>query len=590
MGQVMGARNHNLRLTNTPNAGPGGIEVLRDYTPEQWRELVDTTKHRSDAVLAYDMVMTYSGSGTGHGWNPNPQELEAWKQKNMQWLSDTFGPENVRVAALHMDETTPHIQAIVTPIETKTNKKGVEITSFNACKWTGAKNALRVLQDSYAKVMQAFGLQRGLEKSRATHTDIKGYYSRVNADVPDKERKPRLVQERGLLGTKEREETAREYIGRNRDLLSKGLEYPALKTRHSELQKSLAERNAETDRLRDIDLIEVMARLGYEPDRNDSDTSRAVYHLEHDKISVQGPKFASLYEMGQGGGGAIDLVMHVKGCKFQEALSLLKTEFGDEAAARSFRRKWVDSADQQIAQVPKRKLRAWVPEFDDSRMEGVRTYLTTKRGIRPELIEIMEKDGVLRANSYGSAVFLHRDPDGKYTGCTVRATRGDFKQSLGDKRGAWFQIGDNLREASTVVLTESPIDALSYAQLKPMSEPTCIVSLAGHTLPDELAEHLKGKRIVIAFDNPVHEASPAAAKAGKDAIQKIKDLNPFAREDLPKDAKDWNEIVARRWKAEQEDKRRVLEYEREQAASGYRPQGPSRGPGPRRPGERGPGW
>ena len=43
-------------------------------------------------------------------------KLGEWCNDNLSWLAKTFGKENIVSAVLHMDETTPHIHATMTPI------------------------------------------------------------------------------------------------------------------------------------------------------------------------------------------------------------------------------------------------------------------------------------------------------------------------------------------------------------------------------------------------------------------------------------------------------------------------------------------
>lgn len=52
------------------------------------------------------------------GWEHLPEnfDLEQWKRESIEWLEQKFGKENVLSAVVHMDEYTPHIHAIVTPI------------------------------------------------------------------------------------------------------------------------------------------------------------------------------------------------------------------------------------------------------------------------------------------------------------------------------------------------------------------------------------------------------------------------------------------------------------------------------------------
>ncbi len=69
------------------------------------------------------------------------------------------------------------------------------------------------------------------------------------------------------------------------------------------------------ERLRAIPLEEVLPLCGGEPDRHD----KYKWHTPSGTLSVCGPKFIN-WSRGQGGGGAIDLVIHLKSLGFVDAL------------------------------------------------------------------------------------------------------------------------------------------------------------------------------------------------------------------------------------------------------------------------------
>ena len=587
-GSVMAARSHDLRLSDVPNADPSkGFDVIADLDPEGWRSLINGTRHRSDAVLAYDIVLTFSGTGPD-GWKPTDQVLADWKQKNLQWLSDTFGQENIRVAVLHQDETTPHIQALVTPIETKTNKKGKSMTSFNARKWTGDKRALNKLQDAYAAAMRPFGLQRGLSGSKARHTDIQVFYDQVNKTITEQELEPRVIQEKGFIKTTEREETASEYLART-GVREKAGAYILEKRRGADRDKQLAYWKSEADRLRDIPLGQVMEDLGFQKDVKQSGAWGQVYHTAEGKVVVKDQKFydfhGSTIDPGTGkplGGGSIDLVMHLEGVDFKGGVSILRGLYGEDKAAGALTRHYANRAEGWVKNTQPTTPRK-LDEPDPSKLQRVKDYLAQDRGISPEAVDYLIMRGDLYANRHGSAVFVHRDPAGQVKGVTVRGTRGSFKQSQGDKKGAWFQYGDPLASARAVILTESPIDALSYATVHPVPENTCIVSLGGHAISQELEAALKGKRVVIALDNPEQERNIQSRSDGEKALQGIRKRLPFAEVQVPAGGKDWNEELTRQRDRQAASERQTRELNRQRPGVVVGPMNRAPGSGSPRP-------
>ncbi len=118
--------------------------------------------------------------------------LKAWCTDNLEWLRRTFGTENVVSAVLHMDEATPHIHAAVVPIvtgerrkirEKKTDKPGTRKyrTKSTARPRLCADDVmsrvkLKEYQDTYAAAMAKYGLQRGIDGSKARHVTTQEFY------------------------------------------------------------------------------------------------------------------------------------------------------------------------------------------------------------------------------------------------------------------------------------------------------------------------------------------------------------------------------------------------------------------------------
>lgn len=118
--------------------------------------------------------------------------LKAWCTDNIEWLQQTFGAENVVSAVLHMDEATPHIHAAVVPIVTgerrKTREKKTDEPNKRKYRTKSAARPrlcaddvmsrikLKEYQDTYAAVMAKYGLQRGIDGSKARHVTTQEFY------------------------------------------------------------------------------------------------------------------------------------------------------------------------------------------------------------------------------------------------------------------------------------------------------------------------------------------------------------------------------------------------------------------------------
>ena len=94
--------------------------------------------------------------------------IHEWALDNFYWLARQVGWENIVTFNVHCDENTPHIHATVVPMFNG---------RLNAKKLIGDENKLKKLRSSHAKeVGKKWGLQRGVEGSRATHTEVRDFY------------------------------------------------------------------------------------------------------------------------------------------------------------------------------------------------------------------------------------------------------------------------------------------------------------------------------------------------------------------------------------------------------------------------------
>ena len=118
--------------------------------------------------------------------------LKAWCADNLAWLRKTFEAENVVSAVLHMDEATPHIHAAVVPIVTgerrKVRKEQTDGPDKRKYRTKSASRPrlcaddvmsrvkLKEYQDTYAAAMAKYGLQRGIDGSKARHVTTQEFY------------------------------------------------------------------------------------------------------------------------------------------------------------------------------------------------------------------------------------------------------------------------------------------------------------------------------------------------------------------------------------------------------------------------------
>ena len=109
-------------------------------------------KVRKDANVLCELVLTFS---------PEMEEqfnLPEWVRANFAWVRDTFGKGKMIRADLNRDETTTHLHCFVV----MTDENG----RFNSSRFFNKKKQIIEMQDSYAKAMSPFGLERGLSKEQ----------------------------------------------------------------------------------------------------------------------------------------------------------------------------------------------------------------------------------------------------------------------------------------------------------------------------------------------------------------------------------------------------------------------------------------
>lgn len=135
-----------------------------------------TNKTRKDAVYCEHYVI----SASPEFFKKYPGKFDDWVDEQISFLKAEFGP-NLTTAVLHMDETTPHIEAFVTPIikNEKTGKMELNRKAFNNAR--GGLNSFTALQTRHAAHNERFGLARGVskEKTLIEAEELNDYYKTV---------------------------------------------------------------------------------------------------------------------------------------------------------------------------------------------------------------------------------------------------------------------------------------------------------------------------------------------------------------------------------------------------------------------------
>lgn len=176
MGKVAAAAQHNFRERETHNADPDRLDQNRvlagardtDELIQKWHDLAPD-KVRKNAVHALEYVVTASPEKLAA---MSAQERASYFEDTLDWLKEKHGAENILSAVVHEDERSPHLQAMVIPLD--------ERGKLNARALVGGKAQLSAMQTHFAESVGAkYGLERGIQRSGAKHEDIKTYYNRA---------------------------------------------------------------------------------------------------------------------------------------------------------------------------------------------------------------------------------------------------------------------------------------------------------------------------------------------------------------------------------------------------------------------------
>jgi protein strawberry notch len=268
------------------------------------------------------------------------------------------------------------------------------------------------------------------------------------------------------------------------------------------------------DRLRALPLPIVLAALEATPDPSDP----AKWRTARGVLSVTGAKFIN-WNQGVGGGGAIDLVMHVQQLGFGQALQWLEDRFGAPAPAQP-----ACLFSTTAWTLPPPAVLHW---------PRVERYLIEERTLPRSLLTPLVQAAILYADSRANAVFLLGDTPATAVGAELRGTtsqpwRGMAPGSRKD-RGFFSVCAPSVH---AIVLCESAIDALSCHVLHPTYR--CVSTSGARPDPAWLGALLRlGRPIFCGFD---------ADPTGDAMAQRMIQLHPSIRRLRPP-AKDWNDAL-----------------------------------------------
>lgn len=194
--QITEATEHNLRLRSQPNIDAkrtplnqvlvNSLGASLKSAPDMQKKLTQYydslgIKERADNVLMLEFMVSASPEFFE---GKTPEQVDIWAKRQVEFMKRELG-DQVKLAVLHLDETSPHLHFMVST-EHKTVKRyknrygetTKETWSLNAKRYNDI--FLRELHDRHAEANKDFGLKRGVKGSMRNHTTLKEFYGLVD--------------------------------------------------------------------------------------------------------------------------------------------------------------------------------------------------------------------------------------------------------------------------------------------------------------------------------------------------------------------------------------------------------------------------
>jgi Plasmid recombination enzyme len=534
---IAGAEHHNRRTRTTLNSDPDRLQENFVFLGDADRPLVELAqekigaqKIRKNAVLAIDVFVSASpeyfrpeAPAKAGEWQGD--RVTAWLEANEIFLAQEFGVGRILRAECHLDESTPHIHAVVVPL-TATGK-----LSYRQL-YGGSRTQLSALQDRAWAAVADLGLERGMKGSQATHQAVQEWYAEMlqplGADLDAETVRVQLADRAHLA--RERQQLKHQAAMLAQTLAERDQEKQALlaQTRSLEAQLKTSQEAAATwkekygalvDPLRSVSLEQVAAALCLESDGKPRPSWRQQGH----QIRINGMQFYDWDESQmQGGGGAIDLVMHVLRSDFKTAVAWLADRFGETAVqvAGSYHAQMV----AQEAEKPGFAAPDEAPEL----WPAVRADFVSQQ-LPGALLDQLHEQGLLYADEQGAAIFLQRDLVTRSVTGAYRLSREGFSGTmLGSDRAKgqfyWLRGGAATDVVQQVVVGQTPIDVLALGLAEPLPKVRTMYLSADGVLPLAYLRGFAAKRVRMAMNRD--ELGERLAQEAREELPQVKQMQP----------------------------------------------------------------
>jgi 5S rRNA maturation endonuclease (ribonuclease M5) len=289
---------------------------------------------------------------------------------------------------------------------------------------------------------------------------------------------------------------------------------------------------------RDVNIVEYAQELGFEVDRRKSCRSSVLLSRGAEKIvcaTDERDGHGIWFEIGGSESGSIiDFVQHVRGCNLGEVRKELRSWLGSPTSPAPHR-----------SAVEKRSRKPEPISYDQARLTAQwhafgsysGEYLRT-RGLEREMVAMAD----VRQDDRGNACLAHRDRNGEICGWEIK-NQGFTGFSRGGSRGLGLIRFDE-EPIEQVVLVESFIDAVSWAQINDRPRATAYISLGGAIGKGQI-EMLKDmliregpRQLIIGTDN-----DSAGDEIAAEIRKHVRPICSSMRDTPPPPVKDWNDLL-----------------------------------------------
>lgn len=374
-GAIAGAAKHNQRERETPNADEGKRDANRQLMGDPEKDTISATKEliggqriRSNAVLGVELLL----SASPEYFRPNAPEragehdasrLDSWVNASTDWLQQRYGSRVVK-AVLHLDESTPHIHALMVPLDDrgKLNCRAL---------FGGTRHTLSQLQTDYAEAVSDLGIQRGIQNSRATHQQVSRYYTltqgtEVTLPAPEHYTAPELPNKLARMSDERlaafSRDAARSGVNAQRAaaepiIAALQSENTRLKQQAEQVKRSnslLAQANSalrqQLNHVRALDLGSVLRKLCRLQGPVRTEGAYTHFTLD-DKRTVRVMDRHWLIDDAKKGKGAVDMLMAVRGYEqrdLHKAVGELAAAFGSDKAVGELATQAIDEAKTTV--------------------------------------------------------------------------------------------------------------------------------------------------------------------------------------------------------------------------------------------------